>query len=511
MLMKTDEFQPAPPTVGSTVSKYFRRLLALVLVAGLVGVVGYAIWMPEQAQQALTGRGKDGQGKRKGGGAAGERVPVLAAPLKRSDVPVILDGVGTARALQSVTIRPQVDGKIMHIAFREGQDIKAGDLIAEIDPAVYKAQVDQLVAKRALTQTQLNNAKLDIERYLKIPGVIPQKTVDTQRALVEQLEAQVKADTAAINSAEAQLGYTRITAPISGRAGMRLVDEGNLVRSGEAGIVVITQVQPISILFTLPQQQLAQVTRALARGPVPVEALDGDGRRVIDTGELKVIDNQVDQTTGTVKMKADFPNASFQLWPGQFANIRVRVDVQKDVIAIPVAAVQRGPTGTYVYVVGEDGRAEMRNVTLGLVTETEAVVTQGLEPKGQVITSGFVRLTAGSPVEVQATGTAGPAGATGVPDGQAGGAADGKGQGKGEGRRKRGEGAAAGATGGEGAPTGDRPRGKRGERGGAAAGAAGATQDGAAAAAPPPAAVQGEAAAATEVPPVRPAKRGPRP
>ena len=283
MLMKSDEFQPAPPASGSIVAKYLKRTLGLLLVAALVGVVSYAIWMPEQVQQVLTGRGKDGQGQgkgRKGGGLGGDfRIPVLAAPLKLTDVPVILDGVGTARALQSVTVKPQIDGKIMRIAFKEGQDINAGDLIAEIDASIYKAQVEQLVAKRALTQTQLDNAKRDIERYLKIPGVIPQKTVDTQRALVEQLEAQIKADTAAINSAEAQLGYTRITAPIAGRAGMRLVDEGNLVRSGDAGIVVITQVQPISVLFTLPQQQLAQVTRALARGTVVVEAAARSGAR----------------------------------------------------------------------------------------------------------------------------------------------------------------------------------------------------------------------------------------
>lgn len=474
MLMKSDEFQAPPAKSGSIVTKLFKRLLAFVLVAALAGVVGYAIWKPEQVQQVFSGRGKDGQGKgRRGGGLGADfRVPVLAAPLKLTDVPVILDGVGTARALQSVTVKPQIDGKIVRIAFQEGQNIKAGDMIAEIDASVYKAQVEQLAAKRALTQTQLDNAKRDIERYLKIPGVIPQKTVDTQRALVEQLEAQVKADTAAINSAEATLGYTRITAPISGRAGMRLVDEGNLVRSGDAGIVVITQVQPISVLFTLPQQQLAQVTRALARGTVAVEALDADGRRVIDTGELKVVDNQVDQQTGTVKMKADFPNASLQLWPGQFTNIRVRVDVQKNVIAVPVAAVQRGPTGTYVYVVGADGKAEMRNVTLGLITETEAVVTAGLEPKGQVITSGFVRLTAGSPVEVQATpGEPSPVGPGAASTGGAGEAKD-------EGRRRRGEGA-AGAGGGGAQGSSDRPRRKRD---GGTAGAGAPTGEGAAAA-----------------------------
>ena len=196
------------------------------------------------------------------------------------------------------------------------------------------------------------------------------------------------------------LGYTRITSPISGRVGMRLVDEGNLVRSGDAGLAVITQIQPIAVLFTLPQQRLAEVNRALAAGEVKVEALGTDGRKVVDKGVLKVVDNQIDQQTGTVKMKADFPNVERQLWPGQFANARVRVDTEKDAIVIPLSAVQRGPNGTYAYVVGDDSIARIAAITLATMTESEAVVAAGLEAGQKVVTSGFGRLSDGAKVTV---------------------------------------------------------------------------------------------------------------
>ncbi len=325
---------------------------------------------------------------------------MLVADVVRKDVPVLLEGVGTARPLKTVTVRPQVDGTILKIAFEEGQDIAEGELLAEIDPATYRAQRDQAVAKRVLTEKQLENARLDLARYQKIPGVVAEKTVDTQRAQVAQLEAQIKADAAAVAQAETVLGYTRITSPIAGRVGMRLVDEGNLVRAGDAGLAVITQIQPIAVLFTLPQQQLADVNRALAAGEVKVEALGTDGKSIVDSGVLKVVDNQIDQQTGTVRMKADFPNATRQLWPGQFANVRVRVDTLKDAVAIPLAAVQRGPSGTFVYVVDDEQRAAMRPVTLGLMTETDAVVTAGLDAGSRVVTTGFGRLSDGTKVRI---------------------------------------------------------------------------------------------------------------
>ena len=353
----------------------------------------------EGGEGASNNGGSGGRRGRRGGAGDGP-VPVLVADVARKDVPVMLEGVGTARPLKTVTVRPQVDGTIQRIAFAEGQDVREGDLLAEIDPATYRALRDQAAAKATLTEKQLENARLDLTRYQKIPGVVADKTVDTQRAQVGQLEAQLKADTAALANAETVLGYTRITSPISGRVGMRLVDEGNLVRSGDAGLAVITQIQPIAVLFTLPQQRLAEVNRALAAGEVNVEALGTDGRKVVDKGVLKVVDNQIDQQTGTVKMKADFPNVERQLWPGQFANVRVRVDTEKDAIVIPLSAVQRGPNGTYAYVVGDDSIARLAAITLATMTESEAVVAAGLEAGQKVVTSGFGRLSDGAKVTV---------------------------------------------------------------------------------------------------------------
>lgn len=430
--------------------KLLKRLLAVGLIGSLVGVVVYATIKPEVLQElpgGLPGRKETGQGKG-GKQGAGSLVPVLVAQVKRQDMPVLLEGVGTARALQTVTVRPQVDGRILKLAFTEGQDVKAGDLLAEIDAATYKAQLDQLIAKRALTQAQLDNARLDAARYQKIPGVIAQKTVDTQRAQVDQLAAQINADTAAIANAQAMLDYTRITAPIGGRTGIRLVDAGNLVRAGDAGIVVISQLKPISVIFTLPQQQLSQVNAALARGAVMVEALDADSRKVIDRGELQVVDNQIDAQTGTVKLKAVFPNETMQLWPGQFTNVRVRIDTQKDAITVPSAAVQRGPAGVFVYVVGAESKAEVRQIALGMMTESDVVATSGLEPGLRVVTSGFARLSEGARVVVMPApeGARAPAGAQTLPSGADEGRKAGRGEGKGEGKGRRGKGGDASSS-----------------------------------------------------------------
>ena len=370
--------------------KLLTRLVVFLLLAAGVGAVYVA-----STKEGLQKMGSPFGGGKKGGGPnlADLPVPVTGTEAKLADVPVSLDGVGTARALNTVTVKPQVDGKILKVNFKEGQSVKKGDLIAEIDPTTYKAQLDQVIAKRALTETQLSNAKKDAERYARIPGVVAQKTVDTQAALVAQLEAQVRADAAAVASSQAVLDFTRITSPLDGRTGMRLVDEGNVVRSGgDAGIVTITQLQPIAILFTLPQQQLRKVKQAEDRGAVKVEAIDADGKTVLDTGTLQVVDNQVDQTTGTVKMKADFPNATMQLWPGQFVNVRVLVETLPQVVVIPTPAVQRGPNGVFVYLVGTDDRVAIRPVELTQQTETESVIKAGLAPGDRIVTSGFARL-----------------------------------------------------------------------------------------------------------------------
>lgn len=365
------------------------------------------------APGATADKGKRGGGNGSGGGKRWGQdgpVPVVVAASTVSDVPVYLRGVGTARAPNTVTVRPQVDGKLLKVHFKEGQDVKRGDLLAEIDPVTYQALLDQAIAKRKLTEVQLANAKLDLDRYSKTtPGVIAQKTVDTQRAQVAQFEAQVKADAAAIANAQATLDYARIVSPIDGRTGQRLVDEGNLVRSGDAGIVTIAQIHPIQVQFTLPQQQLTQVMEAMKIGPVQVEAMDGEDRNVIDSGAVAFIDNQIDQTTGTVKMKADLPNERLQLWPGQFANVRVRVDTLKSAITAPTASVQRGPQGTFVYVLKPDGAegvkstVAVRLVTVAQQDDRNAVIGKGLEAGEMVVTSGFARLKDATEVTVTRT------------------------------------------------------------------------------------------------------------
>ena len=369
-----------------------KRLVAYGLIAAVAAVVIFVSVMPAVEKQVSGRRGKKG-----GEGAA---VPVVAAAARLADVPVYLSGVGTAKPRNTVTVRPQVDGRVMSLSFKEGQDVKRGDVLAKIDPATYQALLDQALAKKAFDEVQLANARRDLDRYSKLSGnIVAQKTIDTQRALVDQLVAQIKQDDAAIANAKAFLDYTTILSPLDGRTGIRLVDEGNLVRAADAGIVVINEIHPINVLFTLPQQQLSQVNAAVNAGIVSVEALDADAKTALDRGTLQVIDNQVDQTTGTVRMKAEFPNANRQLWPGQFVNVRILVRTLQQVVVIPTQAVQRGPAGAFAYVVLED-RVGLRPVTVTLQNETQAVVTKGIEAGEQVVTTGFARLKDGVRVEV---------------------------------------------------------------------------------------------------------------
>jgi multidrug efflux system membrane fusion protein len=390
-----------------TVTSILKKLVSVALLGSLVGVVAYAMVKPDTPPES-----RDGPGRGRGGAARGDApvVPVLAATARTTAVPVLIDGVGTVRPMNTVTVRPQVDGRLVRIAFDEGQDVKAGDLLAEIDPATYQAALDQAVARRAVTQAQLDNARRDYDRMARIPGVMAQKTMDTQQAQIAQLEAQIKADEAAIASARTILGYTRITAPIAGRTGLRLVDQGNLLRAGDAGIVTITEVDPIAVVFTLPQQRLPELRRAIAKGPVPVEALDTAGKRTIAAGTLEVLDNQIDPQTGTIRIKARFPNPQRELWPGQFVNVRVRVDTLEGVVAVPTEAVQRGPAGTFVWLVGADRTASVRPVETGLTTETLAVVTSGLEPGAQVVTTGFARISEGARLVVRDAPVSAPVG-----------------------------------------------------------------------------------------------------
>ena len=369
-----------------------RRSLAIgAVLLVVIGALYYVFGGPTTQQRRASRFGAEGP------------VPVVVAAVSRADVPVYLDAVGTIKALNTVTVSPQVDGKLLSVNYKEGQDVKKGDVLARIDPVTYQAQLDQAVAKKAQDEAQLSNSKLDLERYEKLAATnaINKQQADTQRALVAQNTAIVQADQAAIENAQAMLSYTTITAPIDGRTGIRQVDEGNIVRAASAlAIVVITQIKPISVLFNLPQQDLPQVNTAFGKGALAVDALRSDNDAVIDHGLLKVVDNQVDQTTGTVKLKAEFPNADLQLWPGQFVNIRLLIDTLKQVVVIPTGAVQRGPNGTFVYVVKDDNTVATRPIVVQKQDETQTVVKSGLDSNERVVTTGFVRLTDGSKVSI---------------------------------------------------------------------------------------------------------------
>ena len=396
-----------PKQIWAKTSSRKRRYLAIGLVLILVAAALAYVFAGSPAPQRTGGRF---------GGDTGP-VPVLVAAATRADVPVYLGAVGTTRALNTVTVRAQVDGKLIGVAFKEGQDVKKGDVIARIDPTTYKAQLAQAQAKKAQDEAQLANARMDQDRYerLMATNAINRQQADTQKALVNQYSALVQADQAAVESAQATLAYTDIVAPIDGRTGIRQVDEGNIVHASDStGIVTLTQLKPISVLFNLPQQDLNAVNSAFAKGPLSVDAQRSDNDAVIDSGTLRVVDNQVDQTTGTVKLKAEFPNTDLQLWPGQFVNIRLLIDTLKQVVVIPTGAVQRGPSGSFVYVVKDDNTTAVRPIKVQKQDETQTVVASGLEPPERVVTTGFARLNDGAKVTVgsaDGTPTAAPPGA----------------------------------------------------------------------------------------------------
>ena len=325
-------------------------------------------------------------------------IAVDTATAKHSDVPIFLQGLGTVQAFYTVTVTARVDGEIQKIGFTEGQTVHKGDLLAQIDPRPNQAAYEQAVATKAKDAAMLANAKRDYDRYILLQpqDLASKQTVDTQRATVDQLTAQVQVDQAAIDNARTQLDYTRITSPIEGRTGVRLIDPGNIVRAaGTAGIVVVTQVQPISVVFTLPEEDLGTVGGALALGPVQVTTLTRDGNAMLDQGTLALIDNQIDQTTGTARLKATFPNTRNTLWPGQFVNARVLVRTEHNVLTLPSSAVQLGPNGPFTYVVKGDSTVEVRPLELGPESGGLTVIKKGISLNERVVTSNQYRLQAG--------------------------------------------------------------------------------------------------------------------
>jgi multidrug efflux system membrane fusion protein len=371
------------------------------ILIGLAGVLVLAV-IAAIVAQLLLGTGSNQPGGRNRAGDDGP-VPVLVGAATIADVPVYIDGVGTTKALNTVTVVSQVDGKLIKVLFKEGQDVERGFVLAEIDPATYQAQYDQVVAKKAQDEAQLANARIDLERYTRLVATnsVTRQQLDTQKALVDQLVAQINQDQASIDNAAATLSYTKIIAPISGRTGIRQVDEGNIVRASSAtALVTITQVKPISMFFSLPQQNLAQINKAFSAGPPTVEALGSDNATVTDRGTLQVVDNQVDQTTGTVKLKAEFPNPDLQLWPGQFVNVRLLVDTLRGAIVVPTASVQRGPNGTFVFLVQNGDTVAVRVVTTTQQDDKQTVIASGLQAGDQVVTTGFTRLADGSKIVI---------------------------------------------------------------------------------------------------------------
>jgi membrane fusion protein, multidrug efflux system len=325
-------------------------------------------------------------------------IAVDIASVGHTDVPIYLEGLGTVQAFYTVTVTARVDGEIQKIGFTEGQTVHKGDLLAQIDPRPNQAAYEQAVAVKAKDAAQLANAKLDLIRYTQLQpqDLASKQTVDTARANVEQLAAQLQVDQALVDNARTQLDYTRITSPIDGRTGMRLIDPGNIVHAaGTNGIVVVTQVQPISVVFTLPEENISTVGEALAAGQVQVTTLSRDGNSVLDEGTLTLIDNEIDQGTGTAKLKATFSNKRNTLWPGQYVNARVLVRTEKNALTVPTSAVQLGPNGPFTYVVKGDSTVEVRPVELGDESGGLTVIKKGIALNERVVTSNQYRLQAG--------------------------------------------------------------------------------------------------------------------
>jgi membrane fusion protein, multidrug efflux system len=330
--------------------------------------------------------------------ATPQAIAVDTAAVGHTDVPIYLEGLGTVQAFYTVTVTARVDGEIQKIAFTEGQEVRKGDLLAQIDPRPNQAAYDQALAAKAKDAAQLANAKLDLERYTQLQpqDLASKQTVDTARAMVDQLTAQLQADQAAIDNARTQLEYTRITSPINGRTGIRLIDPGNIVRAaGTTGIVVVTQMHPISVIFTLPEEDLSVIGAALAAGPVKVTTVSRDGKVELDQGELTLIDNEIDQTTGTARLKATFSNEHNTLWPGQFVNARVLVSTERAALTLPTAAVQLGPNGPFTYVLKADSTVEVRALKIGAESGGMTVIKDGLALNERVVTSNQYRLQGG--------------------------------------------------------------------------------------------------------------------
>jgi len=332
-------------------------------------------------------------------------VPVAVATAERRDIPFYLTGLGSVTAYYTVSVKSRVDGELMQVNFKEGQNVQKGDLLALIDPRPYQVALDQAQAAQFKDQAALRDARLNYERYKKLleeSGAMSQQQVDTQQATANQFEGAVRNDQATIDSAKLNLIYCHITAPVSGRIGLRQVDPGNIVHANDANAMfVITQLQPIAVLFTLPEDDLQTVSKQMGKGTLTVDAYGRDNQTKLGTGKLLTIDNEIDQTTGTGKLKAVFDNKDNALWPNQFVNIRLLLDIRKNSTAVPAAAVQRGPQGTYLFVVKSDNTVDVRPVTVAFTQDNVSVIGSGISPSEVVVTDGQDKLQQGSKIEIR--------------------------------------------------------------------------------------------------------------
>jgi membrane fusion protein, multidrug efflux system len=367
------------------------RTIGWVLLVAAIGAAGYFGWQRYGGDQATRA---DGQ---KTAAPARPAVPVRIARVETADFPVYLTGLGTVQGFNTVQVRTRVDGQIMKIEFQEGQLVHKGDVLVEIDPRPYQAAFDQATAKKQQDEANIANAKLDLQRYTKLGEFATRQQTDTQRSTVAQLTAQIAADDAAITNAQTQLDYATVKAPITGIAGLRQVDVGNIVNAAtQTGIVSIAQIEPIAVIFTAPEDQLPDIKAALAASPPKTIAYSTDGKRLLSTGVLALINNQVDTTSGTIRLKAVFENKDHALWPGQSVSTRLLVRTLKDATVVPDDAVQHGNDGLYAYTINQENKAELHRIKVSYSIDGKSVVDEGLSPGQQVITSGQYKVSPGA-------------------------------------------------------------------------------------------------------------------